>query len=65
MSTLLHASLYFLGAFYAVFGYVVIRRATQPSCRNCLFWQDCLHEHLAFAASRGTRVPKVLVCERE
>jgi hypothetical protein len=65
MSTLLHAALYGLGAFYALFGFVVIRRAIQPSCRNCTFWQDCMHEHLAFAATRGTRLPKVLICEHD
>jgi len=65
MSTLLHATLYALGAFYACFGFVIMRWAVQPSCRNCTFWQDCLHEHLAFAATRGTHVPKVFSCERD
>ena len=31
----------FLGSFYTVFGLVVVRRAIQPSCRNCLYWHDC------------------------
>jgi hypothetical protein len=30
-----------LGSFYAVFGVSVVRRATKPSCRNCLYWHDC------------------------
>jgi len=30
-----------LGSFYIVFGVAVVRRATKPSCRNCLYWHDC------------------------
>jgi hypothetical protein len=31
----------FLVSFYTVVGVVVVRRATKPSCRNCLYWHDC------------------------
>jgi hypothetical protein len=31
----------FLGVFYAVLGVAIGRRATKPSCRNCLYWHEC------------------------
>ncbi len=41
-----------LGAFYTVFGVVIVRRAYKPTCRVCLFRQFCPNRqsgHLQFA----------------
>jgi len=35
-----------VGFFYAMFGLAIFRRATKPSCRNCLFWQACQERQL-------------------
>jgi len=34
-------ALCFLGAFYAILSVIIVRRAVKPSCRNCVYWQDC------------------------
>jgi len=39
--TLSLMALGFLGTFYITLGVAIVRRATKPSCRNCLYWQEC------------------------
>jgi hypothetical protein len=34
-------ALCFLGVFYGVLVAMIVRRAAQPSCRNCVYWHDC------------------------
>jgi hypothetical protein len=31
----------FLGGFYTFLVVAIVRRATKPSCRNCLYWHEC------------------------
>jgi hypothetical protein len=35
-----------LGAFYVVLGVSLVRKARKPSCRTCVYWQDCLSTQL-------------------
>src|SRR5690348_12573762 len=58
-SDILHFVLYAWGGFLVVMSVVFLRRALQPSCRNCICWQECLHEQLVFAVSRGRVTPRV------
>ena len=30
-----------LGSFYLVLCVSIVRRAMKPSCRTCLYWQEC------------------------
>ena len=44
----------FLGTFYITLGVVIMRRATKPSCRNCLHWHACsLNAQLGRVGSGG------------
>ena len=65
MSALINWAMYGVGAFYLLFATIVARRAFQPSCRNCMFYQDCLDEQLMFAASGGEVLPNPAHCSRE
>jgi hypothetical protein len=47
--------LYALGAFYAVLGVSLVCKARKPSCRTCLYWQDCLEKHLAITGTPPKR----------
>ena len=47
----------FLGAFYTVLGVAIVRRATKPSCRICVFWHDC-----CLSAQLGHPAPEVERC---
>jgi hypothetical protein len=38
--------LYALAAFYAVLGVGLVCKARKPSCRTCLYWQECLDKQL-------------------
>ena len=62
MSMLINWAMYSAGAFYLLFILTIIRRAFQPSCRNCMYYQDCLDEQLAYAASCGKMLPKAARC---
>jgi len=62
MSTLINWAMYSAGAFYFLFILTIIRRACQPSCRNCMYYQDCLDEQLAYAASGGEILPQPVHC---
>ena len=31
----------FVGAFYLAFGIIIAVRACRPSCRLCVYWQEC------------------------
>ena len=34
-------ALFALGAFYVMLGVSLVRKARKPSCRTCVYWQDC------------------------
>lgn len=65
MSALINWAIYGVGAFYLLFITVIVRRAFQPSCRNCMFYQDCLDDQLLYAASGGKMLPRQIHCSRE
>jgi hypothetical protein len=50
-----HASpiMYLFGAFFAVFGVVIVGRAVKPSCRVCLNRRFCPHRKSSFLDRRG------------
>lgn len=51
-----------VGSLYLALAASLVYRACKPSCRVCVFWQQCLHDRLGFSAEPGADVP-CLKCE--